>query len=113
MVTARARLAEARWGTPSSASGGSPRCAPHVRHAAARSHVPVDRPDVVAGLILAHLREFDAAAVEGGMVITRKAGADQTGAEKLQLAHPSHQRLAMRNGFAAEEAEEVHGQGWC
>src|SRR5947208_2512747 len=41
----------------------------HVRHTAARRDVPVDDADVVARLILAHLRELDAATMEGGVVV--------------------------------------------
>jgi len=40
----------------------------HVRRAHARRHVPVDRAHLVAGGVLAHLRELHAAALEHGVV---------------------------------------------
>jgi len=45
----------------------------HVRDTRPRRHVPVDRPDVVSGHVLAHLGELHSAAPENRMVFAAHA----------------------------------------
>ena len=64
----------------------------HVRHAAARGHVPVDRPDVVARHVLANLRKLDPVAVKCRVIVAGESRANETRAHELQVAHAARDR---------------------
>ncbi len=51
--------------------------APHVRAAGASGHVPVERSDVVARRVLAHLRELHAPALEDAQVLAAEGLGDE------------------------------------
>src|SRR5437762_5510045 len=62
----------------------------HVRYAAARGDVPVDGADVVARLVLAHLRELDSSSVERGVVVAGESGADRSEEHTSELQSPMY-----------------------
>ena len=63
-----------------------------VRHSAAGGDVPVDRANVIARLVLAHLRELDAASVKGGVVVAGEAEANEPRAEDFKLRDAARHR---------------------
>src|SRR5207249_6240616 len=75
-----------------------------MRCAAARGDIPIDRADVVARLIFAHLRELDAPPVKGGVIVAGEPGADQPRTGDLQLANSASQRDLELRRLAAEES---------
>ena len=80
----------------------------HVRRAGARGHVPVDRADVIAGLIFANLGKLDSAALKCGVIVAGETGADQTRRKDLEVANPpGDRRLKLR----LLSAKKSHGTG--
>src|SRR5580704_13408268 len=60
--------------------------APHVGRGRPRGDRPVDRPDVVAELVLAHVGELDATALEDAPVLSGEYVADESPEAQLQPA---------------------------
>src|SRR5690606_32196859 len=58
----------------------------HKRMSHSGGHVPVDRPDFVAGLVLAEVLEVDAFALEATVVFPAEALADEPLGAQLDLA---------------------------
>jgi hypothetical protein len=57
-----------------------------VRRVHPRGDVPIDRADVVARVIRAHIREDQATTLEHGVVLTRELRVDETARCNLDLA---------------------------